>query len=64
MPVRDRKYPTKEEPPAAFSSPPCYAHEVDPAYLGLLPALDRDELQKMVSTLDSAIADLRSLRFS
>lgn len=63
MPVKERRHPAHDEPPAAFSSPPCYAHEIDPAYLGFLPALDLETLHATVSTLEAAIADLRSLRF-
>ncbi len=63
MPPKETTVPTVDQPPEAFSSPPCYAHEVDPAYLGLLPALDLDELQKQASVLEAAIAALRPLRF-
>lgn len=63
MPESKRNDPKQKELPADFSSPPCYAHEVDPAYLGLLPALDLARLQETVSVLDAAIANLRSLRF-
>ncbi len=55
--------PTASDPPGTFSSPPCYAHEIDPAYLGLLPAFDLKTLQRTISALEAAITDLRSLRF-
>lgn len=63
MPAKKHSPPLPEEHPAAFSSPPCYAHEVDPAYLGLVPVIDLDKLQKQKSTLNIGIAALRSLRF-
>lgn len=62
MPVKIHSPSLPEEQPAAFSSPPCYAHEVDPAYLGLVPVIDLNKLRKQKSTLDISIAALRSLR--
>lgn len=63
MPDKDHSHAPPEEPQAAFSSPPCYAHEVDPAYLGLVPAFDVTALRTLKSALDAAITALRSVRF-
>lgn len=65
MPDKGRRHATHEEPQTSFSSPPCYAHEVDPAYLGLVPALELDvaALHALKSTLDAAIVALRFIRF-
>lgn len=63
MPAKDHSHPAVDEPQAAFSSPPCYAHEVDPAYLGLTPAIDPKALQAMKSTLVAAITALQSVQF-
>jgi len=62
--------PAFEEPPVAdidedpnvelrpYSSPPCYAHEVDPAYFGLEPpyVTDRTALRRALRDAEAAIA--------
>lgn len=63
MQSKNQRDASHEGPQTAFSSPPCYAHEVDPAYLGLEPPPDVAGLQALQSTLNAAIAALRSLRF-
>ena len=56
-----------EDPNSAlrpYASPPCYAHEVDPAYFGLAPAPDGDRLADLNARLreaEAAIAALGSL---
>jgi len=41
-----------------YSSPPCYAHEVDPAYFGLEPpcVTDRTALRRALRDAEAAIA--------
>ena len=34
---RPTKDPEEEQEPGELASPACYAHEVDPAYMGLAP---------------------------
>lgn len=45
-----------------YSSPPCYAHEVDPAYFGLAPApqpVSRSALDAALRHVRTAAATLR-----
>jgi len=43
----------------SYASPPCYAHEVDPAYFGLPARLDRCRLRDLETALRQAQALLR-----
>jgi hypothetical protein len=50
-----------------YSSPPCYAHEIDPAYFGLAPNPQDTVagLRRMLAAIDAAasvLADLLSRR--
>jgi hypothetical protein len=50
-----------------YSSPPCYAHEVDPGYFGLAPDPENAAagLRRMLAAVDAAarvLADLLSRR--
>jgi len=64
MPAREHGDPPPKDIYDDFSSPPCYAHEVDPAYLGLEPAVDPVDLHALKLTLDAAIRSLGSIRIS
>ena len=37
-----------------YASPPCYAHEVDPAYFGMAPRLDPCRLRALEAALREA----------
>ncbi len=63
MPPRIPKEMPGHETLRPYSSPPCYAHEVDPTYLGLAPTLAVSDLRRLKGALDAMVATLKAAEF-
>ena len=49
-----------DDPPADFASPPCFLHEIDPAYSGLWPAGERDPNHRGAQEMTTPNASLET----